>query len=51
MNYFSEHIGTVEKREPVETISLQNILTSAGDYVLSAEKRCYKTGRYFYINI
>lgn len=47
MNYFSEHIGTVEKREPVETISLQNILTSAGDYVLSAEKDVIRLGDIF----
>jgi ATP-dependent Clp protease ATP-binding subunit ClpA len=47
LQYFSDNIQVTEKKEPLETISLQNILTSAGEHVLAAEKEIIKLGDIF----
>ncbi|BAH07106.1 ATP-dependent Clp protease ATP-binding subunit ClpA [Clostridium kluyveri] len=47
LQYFNDNIETTEKKEPLETIGLQNILTSAGEHVLAAEKEVIKLGDIF----
>lgn len=47
MQYFNDHISIIENAEPVETISLQNMLTSAGEHVLAAEKQVIRLGDIF----
>ncbi|OAA93896.1 ATP-dependent Clp protease ATP-binding subunit ClpA [Clostridium coskatii] len=47
LQYFSDNIQVTEKKEPLETVSLQNILTSAGEHVLAAEKEIIKLGDIF----
>lgn len=47
IQYFNDHISINENVEPVETISLQNMLTSAGEHVLAAEKQVIKLGDIF----
>ncbi|MCH3963251.1 MAG: ATP-dependent Clp protease ATP-binding subunit ClpA [Clostridium sp.] len=47
MQYFNDHIDTIDKGEPVETVSLQNIITSAGEHVLASEKEVIRLGDIF----
>ncbi|MFL0198252.1 ATP-dependent Clp protease ATP-binding subunit ClpA [Clostridium sp. WILCCON 0269] len=47
LQYFNDNIEITEKKEPLETIGLQNILTSAGEHVLAAEKEVIKLGDIF----
>lgn len=44
IKYFNENINAVEKGEPIETIGIQNIITSAGEHLLAAEKNIIKLG-------
>lgn len=47
IKYFNENINTTDKGEPLETIGIQNIITSAGEHVLAAEKNVIKLGDIF----
>lgn len=47
IKYFNENINTTDKGEPLETIGIQNIITSAGEHVLAAEKNIIKLGDIF----
>lgn len=47
VKYFNENINTIEKGEPLETVGIQNIITSAGEHVLAAEKNTIKLGDIF----
>lgn len=47
IKYFNENINTIDKGEPFETIGIQNIITSAGEHVLAAEKNTIKLGDIF----
>ncbi|WP_446899131.1 ATP-dependent Clp protease ATP-binding subunit ClpA [Clostridium sp. LBM24168] len=48
MQYFNDHIAITDKEnEPVETVSLQNIITSAGEHVLASEKEIIRLGDIF----
>lgn len=47
VRYFNENIDPVEKGDPLETVGLQNIITSAGEHVLAAEKEVIKLGDIF----
>lgn len=47
IKYFNENINITDKGEPLETIGIQNIITSAGEHVLAAEKNVIKLGDIF----
>jgi ATP-dependent Clp protease ATP-binding subunit ClpA len=47
IRYLNENVDCIEKGDPVETIGVQNIITSAGEHVLSAEKDTIKLGDIF----
>jgi ATP-dependent Clp protease ATP-binding subunit ClpA len=47
IRYLNENVDCIEKGDPVETIGIQNIITSAGEHVLSAEKDTIKLGDIF----
>lgn len=43
-DFFKEHINIVEKSEPIQTVGVQNVLSSAGGYVLSSERKIINVG-------
>ncbi|MDW8801432.1 ATP-dependent Clp protease ATP-binding subunit ClpA [Clostridium sp. A1-XYC3] len=45
--YFHENINLISEGEPLETIGIQNIITTAGSHVLAAEKNIIKLGDIF----
>lgn len=47
IRYFNDNISSIEKGEPLQTIGVQNIITSAGEHVLAAEKNIIKLGDIF----
>ena len=47
IRYFNENISSIEKGEPLQTIGVQNIITSAGEHVLAAEKNIIRLGDIF----
>ena len=47
IRYFNENIDSIDEGEPLETIGVQNIIASAGEHVLNAEKNIIKLGDIF----
>lgn len=47
VKYFNENIDLIDEGEPLETIGVQNIISSAGEHVLAADKDIIKLGDIF----
>jgi ATP-dependent Clp protease ATP-binding subunit ClpA len=44
VDFFKEHINLIEKGEPIQTIGVQNVVSSAGGHVISSERKTINLG-------
>lgn len=47
IKYFDENVALLDEGEPIETIGVQNVISSAGEHVLAADKDTIKLGDIF----